>query len=291
MLVEAVLFLTVVLAIVMIVIYAIPRSIPGTSSSTDLSAPVTLLSPSGWSSAPCSVRFLLHVTQAPRTLHTVDCVQPPTGDVVKFEPTCPSSDFATCKCTGSDCTMCTNSLNNSYLTKVFWLSSGVLELWMAGYTSSNDKPFVPAILKVKTAKDDTQSYIEGISLPAIPLQRWTVITIVKDGRRFDIYYGTKLVASKVLDNYPVAPGSTDGWTGGAVGWKGDIGYMSVVSKAVTTAEVAADVASVVDTQNVPFSQTNFFIDLPTFSCPGGNCMKMPTVVPATPFSVYQTTVS
>lgn len=289
MLVEAVLFLTVVLAIVMIVIYAIPRSIPGTSSSVDLSAPVSLLSPSGWSSAPCSVRFLLHVTQAPRTLHSIDCVQPPTGDTVKFEPTCPDSNFATCNCLASDCSRC--KLENSYLTKVFGLSSGVLELWMAGYTSSNDKPFVPAILKVKTARDDTQSYIEGISLPAIPLQRWVVITIVKDGRRFDIYYGTKLVASKVLDNYPVPPGSTDGWNGGATGWKGDIGYMSVVQKAVTTADVAADVASVVDTQNVPFSQTNFFVDLPSFSCPGGNCMKMPTVVPPTPFSVYQTTVS
>jgi len=292
MLVETLLFITIVLAVVYIVLYSIPKTIPGTTTANDLSSPTTLLKPSGWSAAPSSVRFLLRITHAPRTLQRVECVQPPSsGSVITFDPTCPGYEFQTCECLAQDCTRCTNSTaSNSYLTKLVWLSN-VLELWSAGYTSSNDKPFVPAILKVKTAKDSTQSYMESVSLPAIPLQRWTVITIVKEGRRFDVFYGTKLVASKVLDHYPIPPGLSDGWMGGATGWKGNVGYFSVKSASVTTDEVAADVASVVDTQGVPFTQMNFFSELPTFSCPGGDCLKMPKVVPPNPFVTYQTTVS
>ena len=288
MLVEALLFITIVLAVVYIVLYAIPKTIPGTTAAVDLSSVSTLLTPSGWSAAPSSVRFLLRITQAPRTLQNIDCVPQPTRETNTFDPTCPGYEFATCKCTTSGCDTCMPSKN--YLTKLVWVSD-VLELWSAGYTSSNDKPFVPAILKVKTAKDSTQSYMESVSLPAIPLQRWTVVTIVKEGRRFDVYYGTKLVASKVLDHYPIPPGSADAWMGGAAGWKGNVGFFSVKSAAVSTEDVATDVASVVDTQGVPFTQVNFFTDLPTFSCPGGDCLKMPKVVPPNPFVTYQTIVS
>jgi hypothetical protein len=144
---------------------------------------------------------------------------------------------------------------------------------------------------VKTASDSSQSYIESISLPAIPLQRWTVVTIVKEGRRFDVFYGAKLVASKLLDHYPIPPGSNDPWMAGAKGWKGNVGFFSVKTAAVTTEDVAADVASVVDTQGVPYSQIAFFTEIPSFSCPGGNCLKMPKVVPPNPFVTYQTTVS
>ena len=289
---ETILFITIVLVVVYIVLYAIPKTIPGTTTANDLSSPTMLLKPSGWSAAPSSIRFLLRITQAPRTLQRVECVQPPiTGGATTFDPTCPGYEFQTCTCVGQNCSTCTQSTaGNSYLTKLVWLSN-VIELWSAGYTSSNDKPFVPAILKVKTAKDSTQSYIESVSLPAIPLQRWTVVTIVKEGRRFDVYYGTKLVASKVLDHYPIPPGSADAWIGGAMGWKGSVGYFSVKSASMTTEDVAADVASVVDTQGVPFTQLNFFTDLPTFSCPGGDCLKMPKVVPPNPFVIYQTTVS
>lgn len=290
MLVETILFITIVLAIVYIVLYAIPKTIPGTTSAVSLKAPTPLLTPSGWSAAPCAVRFLLRITQAPRTVQKVDCVPPPTGGSTTFDPSCPSYEFATCKCDGANCSRCTTTTSgNSYLSRLVWVNN--LELWSAGYTSSNDKPFVPAILKVKTASDSSQSYIESVSLPAIPLQRWTVITIVKEGRRFDVYYGSKLVASKLLDHYPIPPGPNDPWMGGAEGWKGSVGFFSVKTKAVNTADVAADVASVVDTQGVPFDQTPFFTELPSFSCPGGNCLKMPKVVPPNPFVTYQTTVS
>jgi len=291
MVVEAVLFIAIVVAIVFIVLYAIPKTIPGTTSSVSLSSPTTVLSPSGWSAAPCSVRFLIHIAQSPRTLQRVECVPLPATGATTFDPACPGYDFATCMCEGTSCAKClAPTENNSYLTKLLSVGS-VLELWSAGYTSSNDKPFVPTILKVKTAKDGTQSYIESISLPALPLQRWTVVTLVKEGRRFDIYYGAKLVTTKVLDYYPVPPGSTDAWIGGAKGWKGQLGFFSVKPKSLTSEEVAADVASVVDTQGVPFQQMTFFTDLPTFSCPGGNCLKMPAVVPPNPFVTYQTTVS
>jgi hypothetical protein len=206
MLVEAIFFLVTVLVIVFIVLYALPRPTTGSTQLFPLgtAVPISALvnSDLAWSAKACSVRFLLHIAQAPRTLQAVDCVQAPAGASISFEPTCPTFDFAKCDCSGTSCDRCkTTTSKNSYLSKLVAIGDCV-ELWCAGYTSSNDKPFVPALLKIKTATDATvQWYYESISLPAIPLQRWTVVTIVKEGRRFDIFYGAKMVATRFLTTF------------------------------------------------------------------------------------------
>ena len=299
MLVEALFFLVTVLVIVFIVLYALPRPTKGSTDVYPLkSAAVTsILSNSdfAWSAKPCSVRFLLQITQAPRTLQAVDCVPPPASTPMStFDPTCPTYDFATCKCQGISCTECNKkTTNNSYLSKIFRIGDCV-ELWCAGYTTSNDKPYVPALLKIKTSTDPTQWFYESVSLPAIPLQRWTVITIVKEGRRFDIYYGAKMVATKVLDHFPLAPSSLDQWIAGSndLGWSGKIGYLSVFTHAENSDDVLADVASVVDTRGVPYDQITLSLkDVKFPTCVGGDCLRLPTVGAPNPFVMWASTVS
>ncbi len=43
---------------------------------------------------------------------------------------------------------------------------------------------------------------EIVNLPHIPVQKWTFIAILKDGRRYDVIYNNKIVASHRLEYYP-----------------------------------------------------------------------------------------
>ena len=55
-----------------------------------------------------------------------------------------------------------------------------------------------------TTKDSSGSAIDEImDLPSLPKQKWVCIAILRDGRRFDIMYDNKIVASQRLQNYPV----------------------------------------------------------------------------------------
>ena len=241
-----------------------------------------------WDGRPTSIRFVIHIESAPKTIAKVDCIDTATP-LTQFGPSCTDYTFKTCKCNGASCVTCV--VNTPYLSKVMY-SGDVIELWASGYTSSNDRPLVPALLKIKTAQDSNNLFVESLSLPAIPLQRWTVVTIVKEGRRIDVYYGQKLVASKLCDNLPLNS-SSDGWrAGGMNGWKGQIGLFKGSKNAKTQDEVNADVKGLVNTRGIPFylEQINFSFDLSMPECMFGNCNKLPEVKPLNPFAVYHSNV-
>jgi hypothetical protein len=56
-------------------------------------------------------------------------------------------------------------------------------------------------LRVKTTKGSVKEEI--IDLPPIPMQKWVFIAILREGRRFDVIYDSRIVASQRLENYPV----------------------------------------------------------------------------------------
>jgi hypothetical protein len=167
-----------------------------------------------------------------------------------------------------------------------------LSFLTSGYTSQNDKPNVPALLKVRTGKDSTQHYMEAVPLPALPLQRWTVVTIVKEGRRFDVYYGALLVASKVCNYVPVAPQAHD-FSAGVKGWKGQIGLFNVSPNASMKDDVIRDLDGLINRRGIPFylEEFNFDFNINTPTCLFGNCNTLPNVKPMNPFAVYATSVS
>jgi len=45
---------------------------------------------------------------------------------------------------------------------------------------------------------------DAIPLPPLPQQTWVFISILRDGRRFDVMYDDKIVASQRIDVYPLA---------------------------------------------------------------------------------------
>jgi hypothetical protein len=169
-----------------------------------------------------------------------------------------------------------------------------LELWASGYTNQNDKPYVPALLKIRTGQDSTQHLMEAIPLPAIPLQRWTIITIVKEGRRFDVYYGATLQTSKLCDYVPVPPDGSRQWFAGNPKWQGQIGFFNGSMTAARKEDVEKDVKALVNTRGIPFymDQVKFdFTSVTVPSCVFGDCNKLPDVKPPNPFAVYASSVS
>ena len=245
-----------------------------------------------WSPRPCTLRFGLYVKQAPKTIAKVDCIDiPTTGSVTSFAPSCADYAYKTCVCSGVDCSRC--SLTDGYMSKLLSIGDN-FELWASGYTNQNDKPYVPALLKIRTGQDSTQHLMEAIPLPAIPLQKWTIITIVKEGRRFDVYYGAILQTSKLCDYVPVPPDGSRQWFAGNRKWQGQIGFFNGSTTAARKQDVEEDVKALVNTRGVPFymDQVTFdFKNIQIPSCMFGDCNKLPDVKPPNPFVVYASSVS
>ena len=295
MLVEILLFIAVSLAIAYLVLMFMGTapSYQGDSALYELSSTSTTVLPykfCPWDGRPSSIRFAVFIQQAPKTIAKVDACVTQSTRITEFGPSCSDYTFQKCACNGGNCDGC--AVKTNYLSKLVSIGDS-LQLWASGYTSTNDMPYVPALLAIKTAQDSTNYFMESVSLPAIPLQRWTVITIVKEGRRFDVYYGEKLVASKLCDNIPLGPpGGADWKAGGLVGWKGKIGLFTGFAKAESQDDVNADVSALVNTRGVPFylDQINFNFNLQMPQCMFGNCNNLPAVKPLNPFAVYTSNV-
>jgi len=302
MLLEAAVFIATALCIAYLILLFIKVNktpYQGSKAIYDLSQEGQLVLPSNdftWSEAPCSLRFAIFVEGAPRTIQKVDCIQVSSTDSPSsFAPSCADYSFRPCKCSATNCGNCAlDSTASGYLSNLLKIGDFV-ELWASGYTNQNDKPYVPALLKVRTGASNSQHNMESIPLPAIPLQKWTVITIVKEGRRFDVYYGAKLQTSQLSDYVPVPPDPTQQWVAGNSRWKGQIGFFMGFNKAESATDVLSDVEGLVNSRGIPFYMDNmdFSMPFPSFSgCIFGNCSSsLPNVKPPNPFSKYSTSFS
>jgi hypothetical protein len=243
-----------------------------------------------WSAQACAIRFALFVETAPRVLTDVKCG---ADDETLFQPTCPTFEFNPCSCEAMFCDRC--KMKESYLHKMLHIGDS-MELYMAGYSPSVSESFIPAILKIRTGKDSTQHYMESVSLPAIPFQKWNIITIVKEGRRFDVYYGAELVVTKLLDHIPISPDSSQGWYAGNMQWNGTIGLFYGVVQEQSSYDVERDVSNIVDRRGIPFYITTPPLSIPSlsslrnFSFTGAS-KSLPIVAPANPFLTYQTNLA
>lgn len=205
------------------------------------------------------------------------------------EPDCNSGRFGICECVGTDCSRCkhigyVNLLNVSNVLR--------LEMLTSPDASRQNAALVQLVLRTlrrKPTSAETQTVEETIVLPMIPLQKWTMITIARDGRRYDVYYNNKIVNSKrtefVLDvNSAVGPIQA-----GDANIYGTITDIEVFSSRLTQAEVSSNYARLADTNGQPYSSKkdmNLKDFLPT--CEGGNCIKGVTVRPASPLLDWDT---
>jgi hypothetical protein len=127
-----------------------------------------------------------------------------------------------------------------------------------------------ARLKVQT-NDGGKLQYEIIDLPSIPKQKWMFITILRDGRRFDILYNNQIVASQILEFYPVVISSP--LSVGNKGLSGSVIHIMINGKRLTPNEVERERVSRIDTNGTVLEADTIAISLPGLNlfakCPSG----------------------
>lgn len=121
---------------------------------------------------------------------------------------------------------------------------------------------------------------ETIDILNIPLQRWTAVAIVKQGRRIYIYVNGRLSISHTCASMPVAD-STAALKIGDPRLGGSIALMSLAAYPMRPDEIRSLVQNTVDTSGKPYLSSGIWEYLPipnifhwpnmNFMCPGGNC--------------------
>lgn len=132
---------------------------------------------------------------------------------------------------------------------------------------------------------------EVIDITNMPLQRWSFVAIVKQGRKFNIYVNGELSTSHVCTAMPDYD-ETQPLRVGDVRLGGKIALMSLAPYAMQIDEIQTLARDTMSTDNKPYLSS----DLPAlpeislsnmmgvFTCPGGNCNKQ---IRASPFNQWK----
>ena len=150
----------------------------------------------------------------------------------------------------------TSDINNPYLTVVGIPGSFALQVASQG----------GARLVVQTATKSGAN-TEEVMLPRIPEQKWVQVAIIREGRRFDIVYNDKIVASQRLKYLPlvrIAP-----LRAGQDGLQGVIGNVRVSSRRVSIQELVLERTRTSDTRGKPYLDST--LNIPEFCPPGQAC--------------------
>lgn len=90
---------------------------------------------------------------------------------------------------------------------------------------------------------------EIVALPDFPLQKWVFVSILRDGRRFDVLYDDKIVASHRLAHYPASPSQP--MRLGSPSLLGQGVHCLVASQRISPQEVASERQRLADTNGAP----------------------------------------
>ena len=112
------------------------------------------------------------------------------------EPACDTGLYRTCGCESK--TACNQCVHKGYKT-IFSLY-GVYTLEALNVPDAGRQNAVAAQLTVLTTSSGSL-FKETVALPALPLQKWVMVTVVHEGRRVDVYYNDKLLSSATLENH------------------------------------------------------------------------------------------
>ena len=113
--------------------------------------------------------------------------------------------------------------------------------------SGKDKQGYSARLRIKTQQAG-QIKTETITLPTIPRQKWVYLAILREGRRFDVMYDNRIVASQRLEHYPVVIASP--LSVGNEGLNGTVIHVKTNSRRLSPSEVDHERTAHVDTNGM-----------------------------------------
>ena len=126
-------------------------------------------------------------------------------------------------------------------------------------------------LRVKTKDSSGSAAIQIMDLPSLPKQKWVCIAILRDGRRFDIMYDNKIVASQRLVSYPVI--ISNPLRIGNKKLSGSVIHVIICDRRLTPTEVDRERLKYVDTNNMVIEANIIDMSFPNIrlfsQCPPG----------------------
>jgi hypothetical protein len=122
------------------------------------------------------------------------------------------------------------------------------------------------ILAIKTQGTDLNSPYEYIDVQNFPLQKWVHVAIVREGRRFTVYYNGKVVGSNRTQYFPAIESSQ--FIIGSEGLVGEFVNPKLIPFPLRQHEIENELHSSSDTRNVPYKPMDFDI-FNIFTCPDG----------------------
>jgi hypothetical protein len=151
--------------------------------------------------------------------------------------------------------------HNGYLNILTIAGVVGLEILLVPDAGRQDSAMVQLTVKTETqplSGNNTtlsQKYIETMVLPPIPYQKWVMVTIAREGRRFDIYYKDALVLSQKTMNMPISKTMDTNGKGVTSGTNGLVGILSSVTM-YTNRQSSVDVdraySRLADTRGKPY---------------------------------------
>ena len=275
------------------------------------------------SSFAASLQGFFYIVPLQRTPTALPCNTP-------GNPSCEDGRFKKCQCKTEFCSDC---VRNGYLPILKLADILSLEILGAPDAGRQGKAMAQLVIKTQSNVDASGNYvdasgnnvstsvkyIETIALPPLPLQKWVMISIVREGRRYDIYYNNELVLSKKTDFEIADIVTKDNVKLGNPGFYGTSGLMNISMKSMSGMDVARVYSSYTDTRGVPLlsipstdiskstSPTTFSYSMPSINispptlpslpslglsfsvCPSGSCVSTPTFRPAKPWLDWDTT--
>lgn len=240
-------------------------------------------------------------------------VHVPCGDA-PGQQRCNTGSYELCQCVGSDCGQCTHAGFARVFSIAGMATVQVNTVPDAGRPASASTQLVVRTEGPATTARQTgpQRYVETLLLPPLPLQKWTMVTVARQGRRFDVYYNDQIVLSQATQYMPVSTlSATDGRgiSSGAQGISGQLALLNVYNYRLTTRDVYVKYHEFADTRGAPYvrglavndptglrpaTSPSLTISLGDFGaalnpCSEGGCLSAPTIRPANP--MYDWSVS
>lgn len=167
-------------------------------------------------------------------------------------------------------------------------SSFSVELLQAPDASRPNLPKTQVCIQTvkNTASGNTQ-YIETFPIPPFPMQKWVMLTVTRQGHRFDIYYDDTLQSSIKTTNAPYFT-ATNGILSDTV-VRGIARNPRALNRFSRPDTVLADFRTSANTRGEPHSDIfpQALLSMPSL-CPSGNCFAGPQVKPANPLLDWKT---
>jgi hypothetical protein len=110
-------------------------------------------------------------------------------------------------------------------------------------------------IRVKTASP-SGTMDEYISAPSLPIQKWTLLSIVRDARRYTIYYNNKPISSGRTTDYPIIQSGSMYIGNEAI--KGHFKKPQLISYAWTNYDITNYMSKTADTRGKPYENSTVY---------------------------------